>query len=82
MTSTKKPKRNPVKLVLAGNYSEFQFYFPILEKHIIYVTGIEQLYGLEDCQFIRVGQWWNQRRELIDAFEIFEKEHHIRKAKP
>ena len=75
------PDQEKTKLVLAGNYGEFIYYFPIPDKKIIYVNSIEQLYGKGDCQFIRVGQWWNQHRELIDAFEIFEKEHHIRKSK-
>lgn len=56
------------KLVLAGNYREFLYYFRN-DKTAKYITERSQMLGYRDAEFIKVGTWYKQPHDLITAFE-------------
>lgn len=67
------------RLVLSGNSEQFKYFFPEPERNLVNVRYVEELYGhRNNPEFIRVGTWWNNDQRLIDAFEMFEREHHYR----
>ncbi len=69
--------KSEIRLVLAGSYEQFKHYFPYPDRHTKYISDRTQLYGYRNVQFLRVGTWWEQKQELIDAFEQFEHEDYI-----
>ena len=55
-----------LKLVIAGNYKEFKYYFPKPDKNIIYVDSVRQIRGACRGEIIKVGTWY----ERPDIYEL------------
>ena len=59
-----------MKLVLAGNYEQFKYYYPEKNRNIRYIHSIEDCIGYHGCEIDMVGTWYERDKELIMECEI------------
>lgn len=44
--------------VIAGNYREFKYHYPVNDRDIIYVHTVDQLRGYRGGKVVRVGTYY------------------------
>ena len=54
-----------MKLVLAGNYEQFKYYYPKPDRNIRYVASAECLIGYHGADIDFVGTWYERDKTLI-----------------
>ena len=56
--------------VIAGTFGEFSYYIrdKVLDKHYVYVTGPETLYGHKDVHGVFIGSW-RKRKEIVEILD-------------
>jgi hypothetical protein len=65
-------KEAGMKLVVAGNYQEFKYYYPKSDRNIRYVHCCEDIIGYHCAEIERVGTWWRLPIDFLTKLNIIE----------
>lgn len=68
-----KKEKEIVKLVIAGDYNEFRYYFPNPDKLTRYVQDASALVGYEHAEIVKVGNWHKNSDYFLDVIKEYEK---------